>query len=154
MGRIIGGVLLGYLTMAIIVFALFTAAYLAMGADGAFQPGTYDVSSQWLVVWFVVSVLAAVAGGWVCAKIGRRATAPMALAVVVLVLGAASAVYEIQFKPVPQTNVRTGAVGNFDAMQNARQPTWTALTTPIIGVLGILIGARLRRGPEIGSPEL
>jgi hypothetical protein len=52
MGRAIGGMVLGYVVMAAIIFVAFTAAYAAMGADGAFKPGTtrsrrYGWSSAW-----------------------------------------------------------------------------------------------------------
>ena len=72
MGRMIGGVVVGYLTMFVLVFGSFTAAYLAMGADVAFQTGTYEPSTLWLVVSWVLGFLAALAeaGGGVCLILG------------------------------------------------------------------------------------
>ena len=71
MGRAIVSVVLGYVMMAATVFFTFTAAYLIMGADGSFKPGTYEVSALWLIVSFVLSFVAAVLGGYVCALIAK-----------------------------------------------------------------------------------
>ena len=38
--RTIVGVIAGYLVMALLIFATFSAAYLLMGADAAFMPGS------------------------------------------------------------------------------------------------------------------
>ncbi|CAN5740350.1 hypothetical protein BH23PLA1_BH23PLA1_39530 [soil metagenome] len=148
MGRAILSVIAGYLTMAVLVFVMFTAAYLALGADRAFRPGSYEVSGSWLVLSFVVSLGAAIAGGAVCAAIARRnAMAPKALAAIVLVLGFLSAVPTVQARgePLPE---RTAAVGNTEAMMNARMPVWVALSNPIIGVLGVIAGSRLVQRPR------
>ncbi len=62
--RAIGSVVVGYLTMAVIVFGGLTVAYISLGADRAFEPGGYDISKVWLSVMFVVGVVAALAGGF------------------------------------------------------------------------------------------
>jgi hypothetical protein len=142
MFRAIAAVISGYVVMAIIVFTSFTAAYLAMGAERAFKPGSYEVTPQWLAVWFIVSLLAAVVGGWLCTWIAKRARPAKAFAGIVLVLGMISAVFEMQ-KPDSQLAVRDGSVANADAMMNARQPIWVAWLTPLVGASGILLGARL-----------
>jgi hypothetical protein len=142
--RAVLGVILGYLTMAVLVFVLFTAAYFAMGADGAFQPGSYDVSTLWLGVSIVLGFVAAVVGGIVCAAISRLPKPPLVLAVVVLVLGILSAIPVLTTSPGDQ-EIRPGDVSNMDAMMKARQPVWTAFLNPVIGVVGVLTGARLRR---------
>ena len=55
--RTILGVILGYVAMAVLIFLTFTLAYLTMGSEGAFQPGTYEVTALWLVVSFVLSLV-------------------------------------------------------------------------------------------------
>ena len=67
--RAILSVIAGYFAMFMIVFLSFSAAYLALGVDGTFQPGTYEVRAVWLVISFVLGLLAAMAGGWLCAAI-------------------------------------------------------------------------------------
>ena len=145
MGRKIAGIVVGYLVMFVAVFATFSAAFLAMGADRAFKPGTYDVTGLWLVVSTVLSLAAAVLGGWVAVALGRHAQVSRMLAVVVVVLGVVLAIPSLN---APRTDEpRTEAVGNTDAMMKARQPNAVSLLTPVIGAVGVLVGGRMRRQP-------
>jgi xanthosine utilization system XapX-like protein len=139
-------VIVGYLAMALLVFSTFSLAYLLMGADGAFRPGTYDVTPLWLVVSFVLSFIAAVVGGWVCATIARNWKAPTGFAAVVFILGLLVAVSVLMASDDARPQVREGNVGNIAAMQNAKQPAWVALMNALIGPAGILLGARLKEG--------
>jgi hypothetical protein len=150
MGRAIVAVVVGYLVMFVVVFATFSAAYILMGVNKAFQPGTYDVTALWLVTSFALSLLAAVGGGFVCAAIARSGRAPFALAASVLVLGLVFAVPVIMASQTEKAAVRTGDVGNLEAMQNAKQPVWVALATPFVGVAGVLLGAQLKRKLQPG----
>lgn len=78
--------------MFAVVFFGLSAAYLGMGADRAFKPGVYDISTLWIVIWAIVSVAAALLGGAVCALIATTRTPVIVLAALVLLLGAAQAV--------------------------------------------------------------
>ena len=145
MFRSIAAVVVGYLVMFLLVFTLFTAAYLAMGTEAAFTPGTYEVSTLWVVISFVLGLVAALVGGYVCAAIARRGKAPLALAALVLGLGL---LFAIPVLTAPQASTpRAGRVPNLEAMQNARTPGWVALLNPFVGAVGVLLGARLKRGP-------
>ena len=139
--RQIGATVAGYIVMAVAVFVSFTLAYLALGADGAFQPGTYEVSVLWVATAVLLGLLAAVVGGLVCSAISRGGRAPKVLAVIVLVLGFSSAIPVLMDKAEPAS--REGDVGYVEAMQNAKQPDWFALINPFIGAVGILAGAIL-----------
>lgn len=143
--RIVLAVIAGYLAMAVFVFATFSAAYLIIGTEGSFRPGSFDVSKLWIVVSVVLSVVAALVGGWVCARIGRRRAAVIALAVVVVALGLAVAAMEFTHSGERVPASRSGAVSNFDAMQMAQQPMWLTLLNPVLGAAGVLLGARLRK---------
>jgi hypothetical protein len=147
MGRVIGAVIAGYAVMFVVVFLAFTAAYLAMGADGAFLPGSYDVSVQWIALSLVLSLLAAVAGGWVCARLAgpRRQQAGLSLCILVLLLGILSAV-PILTADDTAPKVRTGDVPSMEAMMSAKTPLWIALVTPVLGVLGVVAGGRIAQG--------
>lgn len=142
MGRTIAGVLVGYVVMALVVFAVFSLAYMAMGADRAFQPGSYAPSTVWVAVSLVVGFLAAFVGGRVCAAIAKDPRAVTALAVVVVVLGIVFAVPVMTRKEGP--GPRTDTVGNMEAMQRAQTPLWLALLTPLVGVAGVMVGGRRR----------
>lgn len=148
MGRAIGGVVVGYVVMAGLVFVTFSLAYLAMGADRAFQPGKYEPTNLWLVASFVLGLLAAVVGGLVCAAIAKGGKAPTVLAGVVLVLGLLFAIPVITASLADQAKVRESTVSNMEAMTIAVHPIWVALLNPFIGAAGTLWGASfIRRKP-------
>ncbi len=139
MGRSILAVIVGYLAMAIFVMVTFIAAYFVLKADGAFQAGSYEPSGTWIAASLVLGSIAAVLGGFVCMRIAPRTGPLYSLATLVLVLGLATAPLSSgRDDPGP----RTGDVGNFEAMQNARQPTWMLIANPIIGAVGVLLGGR------------
>lgn len=142
--KTLGGVVLGYLMMVAFVFLSFSIAYRLMGAERAFQPGAYDVTSLWIITSFMLGLAGAILGGYVCEAIARDERAPKLLAVLVLLLGFAFAVPVLTTtSPSPP---REGAVSNTVAMQNAQQPPWVALLNPLFGAVGVLIGAGARTG--------
>ena len=144
MGRAILSVVVGYVTMFAAIFLAFSGLYLLLGQDLSFQPGSYEPSVLWTVASFVLGVLSAILGGYVCARVARTATPPKVLAGVVLVIGLLSAVPVLVAAATP-AEARTGEVGNLDAMMKAKQPAWVAVANPFVGLAGVLVGARLRR---------
>jgi len=137
------GVVAGYVVMAVMVMITFSAAYLGLGADGAFRPGSYVPSMAWVVVSVVLGLAAALAGGLCCARIAPGTRAPLALAGFVLGLGLLLAVPAlVDSRPLEP---RGGDVGNFEAMQKARTPGWLAVLNPLVGASGVLLGRRLTR---------
>jgi hypothetical protein len=130
--------------MFLAVFSTFTVAYLAMGADRAFQPGSYEVSMLWVAISLALGFGAAVLGGWVAAAIARDARGPKVLAGFVLILGLLLALPAMTTRVEP--GQRTAEVGNMAAMQQARTPPWVALLNPIIGALGVIVGGRRKLG--------
>lgn len=145
MGRNFLAVVVGYIVMALVVFVGLTGAYLAIGADGAFKPGGYEVTTLWLVIMFIDAIVAAILGGITCAKISRSSTgATIALAILIVVLGGVSvAMQAAKPQPTPEQQIRTGDTPNFEAMTNARTPLWVGALNPVIGVLGVLAGAAM-----------
>lgn len=150
--RAIGSVVLGYLVMLVAVFITFTLAYAIIGTGGAFEENTYDISALWAVVSIVLSLASAIAGGLVCAAVARSATPPKVLAMLVVVLGLIMAIPALQ-QAGPIAEPRPDSVGNMEAMMSARQPAWMALLTPVIGAVGVLIGAALLGRPRPSEPH-
>lgn len=148
MFRSIIGVIVGYVVMALLVFVAFTLAYLSMGADGAFSPGTFEVSTRWIAVSFVLGFIAAAVGGYVCALIARGGKAPLALAGLVVVLGILVAIPVLLASEPIKDGLRAGDVPNMEAMMKAKTPGWVALLNPFVGAAGVLLGARMRRGAD------
>lgn len=144
--RSIGGVIAGYVVMALLIFLTFSAAYLLMGANGAFQPETYEVSNLWLVTSFLLALVAAIVGGYVCALIAGKSRAPVVLAVLVVCLGVLAAVPALRASNAGRDRLtRPAEVSNMQAMQNAVQPGWVALLNPFVGAAAVLLGASFGR---------
>ncbi|HXV12706.1 MAG TPA: hypothetical protein VEC56_00740 [Candidatus Krumholzibacteria bacterium] len=143
MGRNIVAVVVGYVVMFVVVMATFTGVFLAMGADRAFQPGSYQVTGLWIFVSTILSFAAAILGGFVAGRIGKGPRAAHLLAIVVVVLGVILAIPTLD-APEPG-EPRTGEVGNTDAMMKAQQPPVISFLNPVIGAVGALLGSRLRR---------
>jgi hypothetical protein len=143
--RATGAVVLGYIVMFVLVFCLLTGLWLVLGADGALRPGFYRISSAWLAAMVIVSIIAAVAGGWVCAATAARGSkAPRVLAGLVIVLGLLLAIPALTGERA-EPRTRSGEVSMFEAMANVEEPAWISLANPFIGAIGTLIGARLKR---------
>lgn len=150
--RIIASAVVGYIVIFICIFALFSGLYLALGAEGAFQPGSYEVSMSWIAISMVLGFAAAVVGGWVSRAIARSQAGPRALAVLVLALGLIMAA-SIAASPPPPA-VRDAALSNMEAMGKAQTPLWVAVLNPFIGAAGVLLGGRLRKGAASPAPSL
>ena len=138
MGRNIGAAVLGYVAMFAAVFGGMTVAWVIVGADGAFQPGSWDHSMLWAIVSIVVGLAAAVIGGRVCARVGADRRAIYILIGLVVALGVLSALPEIGDTA---SGPRPDDLSMWEAIAGAVQPTWARWANPIIGVVGILIGA-------------
>lgn len=142
MGRNIGAAVLGYVVMFAAVFFGMMICWVIVGADGAFQPGSYDHSMTWAVLSVIVGITAAVAGGFVCAKVGTDRNAIHILVGLVVVLGVLSAIPD----PGVAEPIRPDGITMWEAISNAVQPAWARWSNPVIGVVGVLIGAaKVRR---------
>lgn len=149
MGRAILAVIAGYLVLLAGVFILFTGLYVALGTDGAFQPGSYEPSMLWIVASTALAFGAAIAGGFVCKAIARRQGAVTGLVVVVIALGAVALVGEIMKERTDE--VRTADVPSMEAMMKGRQPVWVSAINPLIGALGVILGARMKKTEGEGA---
>lgn len=144
MGRAIAGVIVGYIVMFVVMFAVFTGAYLGLGADKAFNPGTYDVSTLWIAIMVAVNLVAALAGGLVCAAVAGRCKPGYVLAGLVLVLGLALS-YPVLAGTQADPGPRTAGVPNMEAMMKAKTQVWLAVLCPVVGAVGTVIGAGLKK---------
>ena len=145
MVRNILGVVLGYMAMFAFVFITFTVLYFILGADGSFEPGTYEVSIIWIILSFILGLAAAILGGYVCILISKNQIAALGLAGLVLVIGIAMAIPALNDSTNEVQEMRSADVPNFEAMQKAKQPPIVLLLNPIIGALGVFVGSRLKK---------
>ena len=146
MSRKILGAIVGYIAMVIVVMITFTILFLILGTEGAFKPNEFNPSATWVAVTLVLSIVAAVIGGWVCALIARSAKTAAILAGIVLVLGLILAI--LQLTAETSTEPRTGDLESLEAMQKGTQPVWVSLLNPFIGAAGIMLGARFRKSDD------
>ncbi len=138
--RAIGSVVVGYVVAALLTMLLFTAAYLVIGVDRTFEPGTYTATPLWNGLAIVVSAVVATVAGAVCGLIARSRTPVRVLAALFVVLGVLSAAMNAN-KPDP--GPRAGDVPVFDAATKAKQPSWFAFSVPFIGAVFVTLGGSL-----------
>jgi hypothetical protein len=141
------GVIVGYLVMMIVAFAAYTAAYLALGAERAFEPDTYSLSGIWIGLVIVITFVAGLIAGLTCAAISKSRTAGLVFAVIVFVL---SFVFELPNIMKDHTPVaRTGDVSNMEAMGKAQPPIWLCILNPFLGGAAVLMGTRMKKSPAV-----
>jgi hypothetical protein len=143
--RSVLGVIVAYILMFILQVAAFMTIYTLMGPDWSFKPASYQASTPWTAMQFVVIMVTAIIGGLICAAIAKGGRAPLVLAAVVLVLGLGLAVLGTALRPADTNEVRTGNVPNMEAMSKARHPMWVVFIGPFIGAVGVVIGGKLKR---------
>ena len=139
--RNVGGAVLGYVVMALVVMVLFTGLWLALGAEGSFETGTWEVSWVWSLGSIVVGLLAGVLGGFVCSKVAVDDRGFWMLVVLVVILGVYSALNPVAGSAGP----RPEDVGMAEAMTGAQQPAWLGWLNPLLGVVGAWFGSRLAK---------
>ncbi len=133
-------VIAGYFVMALTVFGCLTIAYMILGVNCAFEPGTYNVSMTWCVIMLIVGVVSALLGGLVCRKISGHENTVRILAAVVIVLGISSAIPSFTL-PI-SVEARPETVRSMEAMVKAVTPRWVAVANIVIGAVGVLIGGK------------
>ncbi|HYE61139.1 MAG TPA: hypothetical protein VD997_04015 [Phycisphaerales bacterium] len=136
--RSILAVIVSYIVIAVLVMALFGGLWFGMGPDRLLEEGTWKGNMILCIAAPGITGVVGLFGGWVCAKIGRARGPVMALAGVVLVIGFTMAYFTLQ-KPEP-TGVREPGLTVEQFMEKGREPTWVAVSNPIIGAVAVLCG--------------
>ena len=145
MVRAILAVVVSYVAMFLLAFLAFTCAYLIVGTEVAFKPGVYEASTTWIGIAFAINIVDAVIGGFICVLIAKGGRAPLALAIVVIVLGLVVAFADMNKGRLNARLVRAGNTPQLEAIQKAYWPVWVPFAFPFTGALGVFIGARLKR---------
>jgi hypothetical protein len=143
----IGGVVVGYLVMMFVAFAAYTAAYLGLGTDRAFEPGTYALSGLWIGLVIAITFIAGLIGGLACAAVSKSRTTGLVLALIVFAL---SLIFELPNIMRDETPVaRTGDVSNLDVMGKGQPPVWLCILTPFLAGAAVLTGTRMKKSPAV-----
>ena len=134
----IAAVVAAYLVIGVFVMVTFTIAYKLVGPNGAFRPGTYEVTLTWNLLSLVLGLIAAVLGGWVCLLIDDRAWTGRSLMILIVVLGMIDVAATVK-KSGGSSPERGDEVDNRTAMRHARKPVWVAVANIVVGVVGVAI---------------
>lgn len=151
--RNILGIIVGYIVMAVIVVSGLFIVYAVLGEDFAFKADTFKPSIMWILVMFVMGIIASVVGGMVCRMIGRSQGATLGIAAAILVLGAVNAVVLMQ-REAP-TEPRVPGMSASEAMGEARTPLWVLILNPLVGVAGVVLGGAMvsKEGAPVMASE-
>ena len=131
--RNFGAAVLGFVVMffAVIVLSLIMAFVVSEG-------------TAMIVASIVVSLVAAVLGGVVCAKVATDNGGMWILIAAVLVIGVGIAVAGPMLADMAADVVSETDMA--DAMDTDQQPTWLTWLNPLLGAVGVYLGARLVKG--------
>ena len=123
MGRSILAILAGYLTMLVGVSGALAFAAVVLLGEIPTEPKPFDGPAYFLWVELLISLLAAIAGGYVCALVAKDAERKHIAVLIglMLVLSVVSIAVEAGLKP-----------------------RWSSIAVPLAGILGVWLGGRLR----------
>ena len=141
------GIIVGYVALFSVAFALYTAAYFALGTERVFEPGTYAYSGIWTGVVIVITLIAAFIGGLTCAAIRKSRTGGLVFALIVFALSLGFELPNIMKDRTPVA--RTGDVSNTEVMEKGQPPAWLGILIPVLGGTAVLIGTRMKKTPAV-----
>ena len=141
--RSIVAVIVSYVVMIVFFMAVFTGCFLALGVERVFQTDSYEVSTLWIGLTIILSVLGAMIGGYICAAISKSKRTSQVFAFIVFLAGLLACIPAIKRNP-DAPNVRAGEISNFEALQLEVSPMWVHLVTPALSAAGVLLGARMK----------
>jgi hypothetical protein len=134
--------IVGYAAISVVFFAAFAGVYFTLGVERIFQSDSYEVSKLWLVLSAAISLGGSILGGYICAAIsGSMRTCELFAAIVLIVL----VVFCIPKLRDPNPHVRAGDVDFADAMRLTQMPLWMHVLNPVLGAVGVLLGARMKK---------
>ena len=136
-------VIVGYIVMTITAFALLCLAYLGLGIERVFASESYVVSTLWMANMVTATLIGGIIGGWLCAVMSKSNGACLVFAGIVFALGLLFAIPRAMRVYPP--SVRSGDVTLIQAMSLARTPSWILLLSPVVGAVGVLRGARMKK---------
>jgi hypothetical protein len=141
--RLIAGVIVGFVVMAVIVMATFGITMAVLGLEGIIQPNSWWTSNAFNIIVLVGGLIAAIAGGMVCKAISRTTAATLVLVAIVLIMGTGSVVINTN-KPDPPARIE--AVTMEGIQKNGKEPHWFAIFKIVLAAAGLVIGSSLVAG--------
>lgn len=147
--RLITGIIVGFIVMAVIVMATFAITMGVLGMENILKPGTYWTTDTFNAIVLAGGLVAAIIGGMTCKLIARTSAATIVLVAIVLIMGTASAVANMN-RPDPPARTEPGTMEltkKLELMQqHGKEPNWFAIMKTLLGAAGLLIGSSLVKG--------
>lgn len=144
--KIIAGIIVGWLVMAVLVIATFVITMMVMGLDKILKPDSYWTTDTFNIIVLVGGLVAAIVGGMVCKAIARTSTATLVLVAIVLIMGAGSAVMNMNKPDPPARPSGSGPPTMQQMMEHGKEPNWFAIMKTVLGAAGLVIGSSLVKG--------
>ena len=139
MGKPIVAVFAGVLVLLVGGIAYTLVVMMTMSTEQLFKPGVWERSMLFVGLDLACELIVATIAGLVCAMVNRRGISGL---VVILVLVSACEMITGGLKESP-TAPRPDDVTYQEAMTSVK-PSWSRLVgRPIVGVGGLLLGARI-----------
>ena len=145
MARSIIGVIVGYIVLFALELAAFIELYSVMGADWSFKMASYQPSTRWTLVQFIVIFVTAVIGGLVCQLIAGKGKSPLVLAGVVVVIGLALGAMSNSNSSADTRKMGTKDLPAMEAIRKAQHPVWVVLADSFLAAVGVIVGGSLKR---------
>jgi hypothetical protein len=145
MVRSIIGVIVGYIIMFVLNFIGFVTLYAVVGPSQAFKARSYLASNRWILMSLVIIFITGIIAGLICAAIAKGGRAPLALALVVIVLGLLLAIPAVMKARANAGMARPAEITQMEAAQNAYWPIWAPFLFPFISAAGVVVGGKLKR---------
>jgi len=139
-------IIVSYIVGNLVFFGIITGCFFLLGVERVFEPDSYEVSRTWLALTLTVSLLGAAVGGYLCLSISHSWRTCQTLALIVLMLTSISCIMEFRRINPDAPNIRAGDVEYLDAMKLGVPPRWFPFVNPIVACMGVLAGARIKRG--------
>jgi hypothetical protein len=136
------GMIAGYVAISLFFFAAFAGVYFTLGVERIFQSDSYEVSTLWLILSAATGLGGGILGGYLCAAISGSQRACELFATILLIVLIAFCLPKMRDRsPV----WRAGDVPFMDAMRLTQMPLWMHVLNPVLGAVGVLLGARMKK---------
>ncbi len=155
MGRMIGGVVVGFIGSIIGASILLIGLAAALGADGIADATDKTPTMMWIMICLIVSGATAFLGGAIARAIGkdkRTTYIYLGLIVALSIVGIAFAGGEPPKPPEGQPEP-TGFLKTMMVMGEAQyhMPSWYMFVSPLVSLLGIALGGFNKSDFDKGS---
>jgi hypothetical protein len=151
MPRTIAAGLLGYVVF-VMLYAIGALLMWTILGEPPFKPDSGGLTTSWMMVLLLMSVVGGLVGGWVCRRVGQdqRSVAVLVAILVGLALivvltemligptASGLAFVERLFGPVP-------ADMPFAELLDGRPQPWFVVTNYVVAILAIVVGAGIAR---------